>query len=202
MPRADRRGASSLFSNLLRQRTPQFDRGFLHHAQGRKDRRLRATGKRVAIVLSCGSVVDTRPIADADAIVYACLSGQAGARAVLNVLSGRVNPSGKLAETFPVRYADCSSASRFPGKKLTVEYREGLYVGYRYFDTADIPVSFPFGFGLSYTTFAYSDLKIDAKGVTFTLKNTGVRDGAEIAQLYISKPDGKEIGRASCRERV
>lgn len=154
-------------------------------------RRLRATGKRVAIVLSCGSVVDTRPIADADAIIYACLSGQAGARAVLNVLSGRVNPSGKLAETFPVRYADCSSASRFPGKKLTVEYREGLYVGYRYFDTADIPVRFPFGFGLSYTTFAYSDLKTDAKGVTFTLKNTGGRDGAEIAQLYIGKPDGK-----------
>lgn len=152
---------------------------------------LKATGKRIVVVLSCGSVVDTRALSGADALVYACLGGQAGARAVMNVLTGIVNPSGKLAETFPVRYADCSSAAHFPGKKLTVEYREGLYVGYRYFNTAQIPVRFPFGFGLSYTTFSYYGLNVEEGGVRFSVKNTGKRAGAEIAQLYIGKKDSK-----------
>lgn len=84
-----------------------------------------------------------------------------------------------------------SSAPYFPAKQRTAEYREGLYVGYRYYDTANIPVQFPFGFGLSYTTFAYSDMDSSEKEVSFTLANTGKVDGAEVAQLYVSKRDGK-----------
>ncbi|MCI9010683.1 MAG: glycosyl hydrolase [Clostridia bacterium] len=152
---------------------------------------VKATGKKVIVVLSCGSCVELGWADDANGLVYACLSGQAGAAATLGVISGKVNPSGKLAETFPVKYEDCSSASHFPGKQMTVEYREGLYVGYRYYDTANVPVAYPFGFGLSYTKFEYSDVKADEKGVTFTLKNTGERDGAEVAQLYVGKKDGK-----------
>ena len=153
--------------------------------------KLLALGKPVVVVLCCGSAVELDVIDDADAIVHAYLSGQAGARAILGVLSGKVNPSGKLAESYPVRYEDCSSAARFPGKAASVEYREALYVGYRYYDTAGVAVRYPFGFGLSYTKFEYSAIKADEKGVTFTLKNAGEKDGAEVAQLYIGKKDGK-----------
>lgn len=104
-----------------------------------------------------------------------------------NFEMGEVNPSGKLAESCPVKYEDVSSAPYFPAKQRTAEYREGLYVGYRYFETAHVPVLFPFGFGLSYTTFEYSDLKVSDKEATFIIKNTGKMDGAEIAQLYVSK---------------
>ena len=152
---------------------------------------IKATGKKVVGVLSCGSCVELDWADDADALVYACLSGQACADAILNVVTGAVNPSGKLAETFANKYEDCPSASHFPGKKLTVEYREGPYIGYRYFDTANVPVKYPFGFGLSYATFEYSDIKADKNGVTFTLTNTGAVAGKEIAQLYVGKPDGK-----------
>ena len=152
---------------------------------------VKATGKKIIVVLSCGSCVELGWADDANALVYACLTGQAGANAVLNVISGKVNPSGKLAETFPEKYEDCSSAKYFPGKQMTVEYREGLYIGYRYYDTANVKVAYPFGFGLSYTTYEYSNIKADEKGVTFTVKNTGEKDGAEIAQLYVGKKDGK-----------
>ncbi len=152
---------------------------------------LKATGKEIAVVLSCGSAVELGWAENADALVYACLSGQACADAVLNVVTGKVNPSGKLAETFPVKYEDCPSASHFPGKKLTVEYREGPFIGYRYFDTANAAVTFPFGHGLSYTTFEYSNLTISDTGVTFTVTNTGNREGAEVAQLYIGKPNSE-----------
>jgi beta-glucosidase len=152
---------------------------------------IRATGTKVVVMLSCGSCVELDWADDSDALVYACLSGQACADAMLDVATGAVNPSGKLAETFPVKYEDCSSASHFPGKKLTVEYREGPYIGYRYYDTAGVPVAYPFGFGLSYTEFEYSDVKADKNGVSFTVTNVGDRRGAEIAQLYVGKPDGK-----------
>lgn len=153
--------------------------------------RVKATGKKVVVVLSLGSSVETEWLKHADGLVYACLTGQAGARAVLNILTGKTNPSGKLAETFPVAYDDCASASHFPGLQLTVEYREGPYIGYRYFDTTNTPVRFPFGFGLSYTTYEYSDLKVTKEGATLTVTNTGEMDGAEIIQLYVGKPDGK-----------
>lgn len=154
-------------------------------------KQVRLNCKKLVLVLSCGSSVETSWCQSSDAIVYPCLSGQAGAEAVADVLLGKVNPSGKLAETFPVVYGDVSSAKYFPGKQLTVEYREGLYIGYRYFDTAGVKPAYPFGFGLSYTTFEYSDISADEKGVSFTIKNTGSVDGAEIAQLYIGKKDGK-----------
>ena len=150
---------------------------------------VRAAAKQVVVVLCCGSSVELDFCADADAIVYACLSGQAGAVAIANVLTGKVNPSGKLAETFPVKYEDCSSANYFPGKQMTVEYREGLYVGYRYYDTANVPVAYPFGYGLSYTKFDYSNLEVDDTGVSFTVTNVGDCGGAEIAQLYVGKKD-------------
>jgi len=104
---------------------------------------------------------------------------------------GQVNPSGKLAESYPVRYEDVPSAPYFPAKERTAEYRESLYVGYRYYETANVPVLFPFGFGLSYTTFEYSGLTVSDQQAVFTLKNTGKVDGAEVAQLYVSKRDGE-----------
>ena len=144
-----------------------------------------AVNKKIILVLSAGSAIEMPWIDQCAAIVHGYLCGQAGASAVLKVLLGDVNPSGKLSESYPVKYEDCSTAPYFPGKERNVEYREGLYVGYRYYETAKVPVTFPFGFGLSYTTFAYSDLKVSENAATFTITNTGDRDGAEIAQLYV-----------------
>ena len=140
----------------------------------------------VIVVMSAGSAVEMPWLDQCKGLVHGYLCGQAGASAVLKVILGDVNPSGKLSETYPVSYEDVPSAPYFPAKERTVEYREGLYMGYRYFETADVPVLFPFGYGLSYTTFAYSDLKVTDKKATFTLTNTGDRDGAEVAQLYVS----------------
>ena len=139
----------------------------------------------VIVVLSAGSAVEMPWLNQCKALVHGYLCGQAGAGAVLKVLTGQVNPSGKLSESYPVKYEDCSTAPYFPAKERSVEYREGLYVGYRYYETANIPVAFPFGFGLSYTTFAYSDLAVTGLAATFTLTNTGSVDGAEVAQLYV-----------------
>ena len=144
----------------------------------------------VVAVMSAGSAVEMPWLPKVKALVHGYLCGQAGASSVLKAIVGEVNPSGKLAESYPVKYEDVSSAPYFPAKERTAEYREGLYVGYRYFETAKVPVLFPFGFGLSYTTFEYSDLTVSAKEAAFTLKNTGKMDGAEVAQLYVSKPDG------------
>lgn len=152
-------------------------------------KRIYALGKKVVVVLFCGSAVELDVVCDADAIVHAYLGGQAGVSAMLNVLTGKVNPSGKLSESYPFRYKDCSSASHFPGEKRTTEYRESIFVGYRYYQTAGVKERYPFGYGLSYTTFEYSDLKVDKNGASFTIKNTGKYDGAEIAQMYIGKPD-------------
>lgn len=152
---------------------------------------LKKTGKTIVTVLSCGSAVEVDFDADTDALLYAALSGQGGARAVLNVLTGKVNPSGKLSETYPLRYEDTPSASHFPGLEATVEYREGLFIGYRYYDTVNAPVKYPFGYGLSYTKFEYSDMKADDKGVTFTLKNVGGVAGKEVAQMYVSAVNGE-----------
>ena len=149
-----------------------------------------AENPNVVAVMSAGSAVEMPWLDKCKALVHGYLCGQAGASSVLKAIMGQVNPSGKLAETYPVKYEDVSSASYFPAKERTAEYREGLYVGYRYFETANVPVLFPFGFGLSYTTFEYSDLTVSEMEATFTLKNAGNMDGAEVAQLYVSKPDG------------
>ena len=145
----------------------------------------------VVAVMSAGSAVEMPWLPKIKALVHGYLCGQAGASSVLKVIMGQVNPSGKLAESYPVKYEDVSSAPYFPAKERTAEYREGLFVGYRYFETAKTPVLFPFGFGLSYTTFEYSGLTVTEKEASFTLKNTGGLDGAEVAQLYVSKPDGE-----------
>ena len=145
----------------------------------------------VVAVVSAGSVIETDWTEKCKAVVHGYLGGQAGAAAMLDVLTGWQNPCGKLAETIPLRYEDTPAAAYFPGKGQNAEYREGLYVGYRYYETVDKAVRYPFGYGLSYTTFAYSDLKVNADHVTFTLTNTGKRDGAEVAQLYVAKPDAK-----------
>lgn len=144
-----------------------------------------AVNDHIIVVMSAGSAVAMPWLDRCKALVHGYLCGQAGASAVLRVIMGEVNPSGKLSESYPIRYEDCSSAPYFPAKERSVEYREGLYVGYRWYDTAGIPVLFPFGFGMSYTTFAYSDLKADDRQATFTITNTGSMDGAEAAQLYV-----------------
>ena len=150
-----------------------------------------AVNPNVVAVMSAGSAVEMPWLDKCKALVHGYLCGQAGASSVLKVIMGEVNPSGKLAESYPVKYEDVSSAPYFPAKERTAEYRESLFVGYRYFETANVPVLFPFGYGLSYTTFEYSDLTVTDQEATFTLKNTGGMDGAEVAQLYVSKPDGE-----------
>lgn len=152
---------------------------------------LSVVNQNIVAVLSCGAAIEMPWINKLKGLVHSYLSGQAGAKAILRVLTGEVNPSGKLAETYPLRYEDTPSYHHFPGKEVSVEYREGLFIGYRYYDTADIEVLFPFGYGLSYTTFEYSDLQVDRQGVTFTLTNTGKVPGMEIAQLYVGCQSSK-----------
>lgn len=147
--------------------------------------------KNIIAVMSAGSVVAMPWLKHCKALVHGYLCGQAGAAAVLKVITGEVNPSGKLSETYPVTYGDIPTANYFPAKERTVEYREGLYIGYRYFETAKVPVLFPFGYGLSYTTFQYSNLSADSEGAVFTVTNTGSMDGAEVAQLYVSAKNPK-----------
>ena len=146
------------------------------------------------VVLNAGASLETPWLAHCRALVYGALGGQAGAGAMVDVLTGKVNPGGKLAETWANAYEQTPAKDNFAGAGRTVQYREGLYVGYRYYQTAGVPVAFPFGYGLSYTSFAYSDLKATADSVTLTVTNTGARDGAEIVQVYIAKP-GAEIFR-------
>ena len=146
------------------------------------------------VVLSGGASVEMPWADEVPAILNAFLTGQASASAVCDILFGDVNPSGKLSETYPYALEDNSSYNYFPGTPVSVEYREGIYVGYRYYDKAGKDVRFPFGFGLSYTKFEYSDLKLSAPSikdtdtltVSFKVKNVGDRDGAEAAQLYVS----------------
>ena len=150
-----------------------------------------AANLNVTVVLSCGSAVELPWCDSLSAIVHGYLGGQAGAAAMADVLTGKVNPSGKLAETYAIRYEDSPAYKHFPGTEYTAEYREGLFIGYRYYDTADVPVRFPFGYGLSYTTFAYSEIKAAEKEVAFTLTNIGATAGAEVAQVYVGKRDSK-----------
>ncbi len=142
-------------------------------------------------VLSAGSSIEMPWQYCCKAILHGYLYGQAGAGAMLNLLTGKANPCGRLNETYPLRHEDTPAFRNFPSQERNSEYREGLYVGYRYYDTGKIRVQYPFGYGLSYTSFEYSDLKVEKDGVAFTLKNTGNYDGAEVAQLYVSLPNAK-----------
>ncbi len=147
-----------------------------------------AANPRVVVVLSAGSVVDLSWSHLAPGILHSYLSGQAGAEGVVDVLTGAANPSGKLAETSPHALGDTPTHDRFPADTRHAMYREGPFVGYRFYEAAGRPVKHPFGFGLSYTTFGYSGLELDADGARFTLTNTGPVAGAEVAQLYVSLP--------------
>ena len=165
------------------------DRSNLRLAQNQVDllQAVAAVNPKIVVVLYSGSVVETPWLDNCQALLYAALGGQAGAGAVADALTGKVNPCGKLAETWPLAYADVPSAADFATRRKTVEYREGLYIGYRYFTTAEKAVRFPFGYGMSYTIFAYSDMAADEQGVSLTVTNTGSVAGTEIVQLYVAK---------------
>lgn len=157
--------------------------------------------KNVVVVLHNGSPVEMPWVDKVSAILEMYLGGDGVSEATLSILYGETNPSGKLAETFPLKLSDNPSYLFFPGEEGVAEYREGIFVGYRYYDKKDIKVLFPFGHGLSYTEFTYSDLKLSKDAfkegeeitVSFTLKNTGKVAGAEAVQLYIGALDGKVI---------
>ena len=171
-------------------------------------------GKRIVVLLNIGGVIETASWnALPDAILCAWQAGQEGGNSVVDVLSGKQSPSGKFTMTWPVKFTDAYSSKNFPidqdpridmmnqGQKGNAKdvdytnYEEDVYVGYRYFDSFEVPVSYPFGFGLSYTTFEYSDAKIAEKGnayeISVTVKNTGSREGKEVVELYVSAPDNK-----------
>ena len=173
-----------------------------------------AQQKKVIVVLNIGGVIETASWnAQPDAILLAWQPGIEGGNAIADVLTGKVNPSGKLATTFPVNYSDAASAKNFPGKEFPekatggtgfgrsvpaeVVYEEGVYVGYRYFNTFNVKPSYEFGYGLSYTTFSYSNLKLSSSTfgnkltAAVTIKNTGKKAGKEVVQLYLSAPTNK-----------
>ncbi len=145
----------------------------------------------IIIVLSGGSSIDMEFDKYAKGVIHTYLSGQAVGSAVSKIITGEVNPSGKLAETYAYKLEDHLSSKYYPGNELTAEHRESIYVGYRYFETANIDVKYPFGYGLSYSNFLYSNLKINKNIITFEVTNTSNVGGSEIAQLYISAKNSK-----------
>lgn len=140
-------------------------------------------------ILSAGSAMEMPWQSCCKAILNGYLNGQAGASATLDILTGAVNPSGRLAETYPIAYEHTPSFRYYPSSERTSEYRESIFVGYRYYDTSKVRVQYPFGFGLSYTEFTYSGLKVDDSGAELTVSNTGDRDGAEVVQMYVGLPN-------------
>ena len=160
-----------------------------------------ATGTRVVVLLSAGASVETAWASDVDALVYASLGGQAGAEGLLDVLTGAVSPSGRLAETFAVRLADAPTAGTFPADGPIAAYREGPFIGYRYHETAGVDVAFPFGFGLGYTTFAYRNLVVSETEARFTIENTGAVTGAEVPQVYVARVDPSAVVRPALELR-
>lgn len=156
-------------------------------AQGMLIDELSTVNENLVVVLSAGSAIEMPWHQYVKGIVHGYLGGQAGASAMLNVLTGKVNPSGRLNETYPIHYEDTPCYHYYPSKERSSEFREALYVGYRYYTTIDKKVRYPFGYGLSYTKFRYYNLKVNEQGVTFGIENTGDVAGAEVAQLYIGK---------------
>ena len=165
------------------------DRTHMHMPQAQNELidEITAVNSNVVVVLSAGSSIEMPWFDYVKGIVHGYLGGQAGASAMMNVLTGKVCPSGKLNETYPLHYEDTPAFHYYPSKERSSEYREALYVGYRYYTTVGKKVRFPFGYGLSYTNFAYKKLHVDKDGVTFTIENTGSVTGAEVAQLYVGK---------------
>ena len=166
-----------------------FDRDNMKMPEGhlRMIEAVAAANPNTIVILLCGSAVEC-PWADrVKGILYMGLPGQAGGEAIADLLYGRANPSGKLAESWPYRYEDVPSSEIY-GKTADALYQEGIYVGYRYYDKSGVPVRWPFGYGLSYTEFAYSDLAVSGNTVSVTVKNTGILAGADVVQLYIGAP--------------
>ncbi|SNU00403.1 beta-glucosidase [Ruaniaceae bacterium KH17] len=168
------------------------DRTHMHLAKPQLEltRDLLDTGIPVVVVLSGGSPVELPFAGRAAAILNGYLGGQGTGAAIARIITGAVNPSGKLAETFPIRYEDVPSAPWYTKAEATAEHRESIYVGYRYYDKAGVPVRFPFGHGLSYTTFEYSDLEVTESSARLTVTNTGSVAGAEVVQVYLGHADG------------
>lgn len=140
-------------------------------------------------ILSAGSPVEMPWLKNCEALLHSYLCGEAGAGAILDILTGKINPSGRLTETYPIVYEDTPACAYYPGMNKNAEHREGLYVGYRYYTTCRVPVRFPFGYGLTYTEFEYRNLKITPEGVRFFLKNVGTVSGSEVVQMYVQKED-------------
>ncbi|MBA4141349.1 MAG: glycoside hydrolase family 3 C-terminal domain-containing protein, partial [Segetibacter sp.] len=158
-----------------------------------------AKGKKLIVILNIGGPVETTSWRDhADGILLAWQPGIEAGNSIADVLSGVVNPSGKLTATFPVKYEDLPTAKNFPGipanNPKEVVYEEGIYVGYRYFNSFGIQPAYPFGYGLSYTTFLYSNIKLSSSSFTGSIKahvtitNTGKTPGKEVVQLYLNAP--------------
>ena len=149
----------------------------------------------VVVVLSNGSPISMPWKKEVKGIITGYLGGEAGAKAMVKCLLGKVNPSGKLAETYPLKLEDTPCFKNFPGTELSVEYKESIYVGYRYYDKINKEVLFPFGFGMSYTRFEYRNLTVrnedDNYYIEFYIKNIGDKKGKEIAQIYVSQEKSK-----------
>lgn len=140
-------------------------------------------------ILSAGSSIEMPWHYCCKALLHGYLGGQAGAGAMLDALTGIVNPSGRLSETYPIKYEDTPAFRNFPSTERNAEYREGIFIGYRYYDTSTVRVQYPFGYGLSYTEFTYSDIHVEPDKVACTVTNSGERDGAEVVQLYVGMKD-------------
>lgn len=153
-------------------------------------RKLVRVNTNIVGIMSAGSAVEMEWLPCLKALLHGYLGGQAGAGAMLDLLVGRHNPSGRLAETYPEVYQSTPAYCYYDCDSRNSEYREGVYVGYRYYETVHEKVRFPFGFGLSYTKFRYSDLKVAKTGAEVTIENIGDRDGSEVVQLYVTGPGG------------
>lgn len=166
-----------------------FDRDDMKMPQGhiRMIEEVSAVNPNTVVVLLCGSVVECPWTDSVKAILYMGLPGQAGGEAIVDLLYGKVSPSGKLTESWPYTYGDVASSEIYD-KTEDALYQEGIYVGYRYYEKANVPVRWPFGFGLSYTSFAYTNLEIKDKMVSVTITNTGDCAGGEVVQLYVVAP--------------
>ena len=153
--------------------------------------KLSSLGREIAVVFVGGAPVECGWISKANAVLLAYLGGEAGGAAIADLICGAAVPSGKLAESYPISLCHCPTANYYPGQERTSEHRESIYVGYRYYLSAAAETALPFGFGLSYSSFNYSGLRIDGNKVFFTVENTGSYDASEIAQLYVSAIDSR-----------
>lgn len=155
-------------------------------------RALSALNKKIIVLLSCGSPVDMCWEKYCRGIIHCYLSGQSGAEAAVNALTGKINPSGRLAESYPYKLADVPCAKIYDNDAYKSDYAEGIYVGYKYYNALGVDVRYPFGYGLSYTTFEYDGFKITRQGVALKVKNTGEMEGATVVQAYVTSPRALE----------